>query len=88
MTKEEREVNMTKEERAVMQQSFDTLSDMDQCLIKRFFRELEMKPMTPKHIKTMMINNGYETVSLQEQVDFMNGIRHAEIYHGITGDKS
>ena len=42
------------------------------------------EPLTAERVKTLMMEAGYGLVTPQEQADFLNGMRHAEIAHGIT----
>jgi hypothetical protein len=44
------------------------------------------RPLPPGSVREMMDNNGYNSASPQEQADFINGVRHSENQHGITGD--
>jgi hypothetical protein len=48
----------------------------------------QSRPLLPVDVRAMMDENGYSDASPQEQADFINGIRHSEIHHEITGDKS
>ena len=41
-------------------------------------------PLTREQVKAICVEAGYETATLQERADFINGIRHAERHHGIT----
>lgn len=43
-----------------------------------------LKPLTPAQAKKILKEAGYENSSAQEKADFINGIRHGEIAHGIT----
>ena len=42
-------------------------------------------PLTREQVKAICVESGYETATLQERADFINGIRHAERHHGIKG---
>ena len=44
----------------------------------------QREPLTAERAKTLMVEAGYGLVTPQEQADFLNGLRHAEIAHGIT----
>lgn len=44
-------------------------------------------PLTREQVKAICVESGYETATLQERADFINGIRHAERHHGIKGDQ-
>ena len=41
------------------------------------------EPLTREQVKAICVESGYETATLQERADFINGIRHAERHHGI-----
>ena len=41
-------------------------------------------PLTREQVKAICVEAGYETATLQERADFINGIRHAERHHRIT----
>ena len=43
-------------------------------------------PLTREQVKAICVESGYETATLQERADFINGIRHAERHHGIKGE--
>ena len=43
-----------------------------------------LKPLTPVQVKEILKEAGYENSPEQEKADFINGIRHGEIAHGIT----
>lgn len=45
------------------------------------------EPLTPDQVKAICVEARYETATLQERADFINGIRHAERHHGIKGDQ-
>ena len=47
----------------------------------------QRQPLTPERVKGMLAEAGYDKASQQERADFINGIRHAEIEHGI-GNKT
>ena len=42
------------------------------------------EPLTPSQVKEILKEAGYENSPAQERADFINGIRHGEIAHGIT----
>ncbi len=42
------------------------------------------EPLTRDQVKAMMVENGYDNASPQERADFINGLRHGEVAHGIT----
>ena len=42
------------------------------------------EPLTPSQVKEILKEAGYENSPAQEKADFINGIRHGEIAHGIT----
>ena len=44
----------------------------------------QRKPLTRDQVKAMMVENGYDQASPQERADFINGLRHGEVAHGIT----
>ena len=44
-----------------------------------------LEPLTRERVKAICAESGYETATLQERADFINGIRHAERHHGIKG---
>ena len=44
----------------------------------------QREPLTAEQAKTLMIEASYGFATPQEQADFLNGMRHAEIAHGIT----
>lgn len=44
---------------------------------------VERKPMTREQVKGLMESAGYDLAKPQEQADFISGIRHAELHHGI-----
>lgn len=44
---------------------------------------VECEPLTREQVKAICVESGYETATLQERADFINGIRHAERHHGI-----
>jgi len=44
---------------------------------------VEREPLTREQVKAICVESGYETATLQERADFINGIRHAERHHGI-----
>mgnify|MGYP006050054291 CR=1 FL=1 len=46
---------------------------------------VEREPLTRERVKAICAESGYETATLQERADFINGIRHAERHHGIKG---
>ena len=45
---------------------------------------VEREPLTREQVKAICVESGYETATLQERADFINGIRHAERHHGIN----
>lgn len=45
------------------------------------------QPMTPKQVKALMSEIGYDNATAQERSDFINGIRNGEAHHGITSAK-
>ena len=48
--------------------------------------ELEArKPLPPARMDELMAEVGYLGASAESRADFINGIRHAEAAHGITG---
>ena len=46
--------------------------------------QAKREPLTAEQAKTLMVEAGYGLATPQEQADFLNGMRHAEIAHGIT----
>ena len=44
---------------------------------------VEREPLTREQVKAICAESGYETATLQERADFINGIRHAERHHNI-----
>lgn len=61
--------------------------------IKDFARAIEQAvmakrvPMMREEVKELARKVGYDNATAQERADFINGIRHAEVWHGIVGDK-
>lgn len=51
-----------------------------------YTRPQAREPLTREQVKALIKETGYDTASLQERADFINGIRHAEAAHGIKGD--
>ena len=49
---------------------------------------VEREPLTRERVKAICAESGYETATLQERADFINGIRHAERHHGIKGKEA
>ncbi len=45
-------------------------------------------PLTREQVNGILSGSGYDTATAQERADFINGIRHSEIAHGITGEKN
>jgi hypothetical protein len=43
-------------------------------------------PLTREQVKGLCKSTGYDMASMQERLDFICGIRHAEAAHGITGE--
>lgn len=43
----------------------------------------QRKPLTRERVKEMMAEAGYDNATAQERADFINGLRHCEIAHGI-----
>lgn len=43
-------------------------------------------PLTREAVRKIMSENGYDMASPQERSDFINGLRHGEHAHGITGE--
>ena len=41
-------------------------------------------PLSRERVKEIMRENGYDGASVQHRADFINGVRHAEIAHGIS----
>lgn len=51
--------------------------------------ELEArKPLPPARVDELMAEAGYLGASAESRADFINGIRHGEVAHGITGGLS
>ncbi|WP_416820653.1 hypothetical protein [Delftia tsuruhatensis] len=51
--------------------------------------ELEaLKPLPPARVDELMAEAGYLGASAESRADFINGIRHGEVAHGITGGLS
>ncbi len=51
--------------------------------------ELEARnPLPPARVDELMAEAGYLVESAERRADFINGIRHAEAAHGITGGSS
>lgn len=51
--------------------------------------ELEArKPLPPARVDELMAEAGYLGASSESRADFINGIRHGEVAHGITGGLS
>ncbi len=51
--------------------------------------ELEArKPLPPARVDELMAEAGYLGASAESRADFINGLRHAERAHGITGGSS
>ena len=48
----------------------------------------QSRPLLPVDVRAMMETNGYNFASPEEWAEFINGLRHSEIQHSITGDKS
>jgi hypothetical protein len=48
----------------------------------------QSRPLLPVDVRAMMETNGYNFASPEEWADFINGLRHSEIQHSITGDES
>lgn len=46
------------------------------------------EPLSRERVRDLMIGAGYDGASAQERADFINGLRHAEHAHGITGDSN
>lgn len=46
---------------------------------------VEWEPLTREQVKAICVESGYETATLQERADFINGMMHAERHHGIKG---
>ena len=44
-------------------------------------------PMTREEVKELARKVGYDNATAQERADFINGIRHAEVWRGIGGEK-
>jgi len=42
-------------------------------------------PLTAEQVRQIWSEAGYAGATAQEKADFINGFRHAEIAHGITG---
>ena len=50
--------------------------------------EAQPEPVSPlrrEKVKEILRESGYNTASAQERADFINGIRHGEVAHGIIG---
>ncbi|MDX4955918.1 hypothetical protein [Delftia acidovorans] len=51
--------------------------------------ELEArKPLPPARVDELMAEAGYLGASAESRADFINGLRHGEAVHGITGGSS
>jgi hypothetical protein len=51
--------------------------------------ELEArKPLPPARVDELMAEAGYLRASAESRADFINGLRHGEVAHGITGGSS
>ena len=65
---------------------YTELSDFPEKFEMRIFytaQPVEREPLTREQVKAICVESGYETATLQERADFINGIRHAERHHGI-----
>lgn len=67
--------------------------DMNQSEAMKFARAIEAAvlekrvPMTREEVKDLARKVGYDNATAQERADFINGIRHAEVWHGIGDEK-
>lgn len=44
----------------------------------------QYKPLTAKEVRGLCDSAGYDTATPEERADFINGIRHGELAHGIN----
>ena len=45
------------------------------------------QPLTDEQIKAVVADAGYQNAHPEPRADFINGIRHGERAHGITGEQ-
>lgn len=43
----------------------------------------QRKPLTPSQVQKIWKESGYDEALMEERAHFINGIRHAEVAHGI-----
>ena len=61
----------------------------ENSILKRQDSELEArKPLPPARVDELMAESGYLGASAESRADFINGLRHGEAAHGITGGSS
>ncbi|MDC2861121.1 hypothetical protein [Delftia sp. DT-2] len=65
------------------------LASENSILKRQEQEELEArKPLPPARVDELMAEAGYLGASAESRADFINGIRHGEVAHGITGGLS
>lgn len=76
-----------------IEEAFQQAAGADEETHIRFARTIEQVvlakrvPMTREEVKDLVRKVGYDNATAQERADFINGIRHAEVWRGIVGEK-